>query len=268
MAKKSGQAAAMLSLAGSAVQMPETKGWTSRSKASRPRRRIANDSRLSSSAGPSARPRRGGMNRSAAIRSRAGQESRGEERTPASRPGASSRKPAGTGLRQPGTPGRGSDQTRARRTAAETGTSSLSRPSRRTSAMPSGRAARKLSAERSTSQPSRAAVSTTPPSRPPASSRVTRGRLDASAPLTSHSAAARPARPPPITTKCCGVSGDRAICVARCGRRNRLSLLATPSSTIPDRFLVWTPFFPIPSVLAMSGDARWRLSACPRRYES
>ena len=199
MAKNSGQAAAMLSRAGSAVQMPAASGCTSCSKASRPNRRTANCSSDSSVRLRSLT----GTNRSQSSRSRPRGDRSGVVRMLFRRPGAISRNPRGTACVRPWR------RISARRTRGSTPMSSPASPTRSTSATASGRAARKLSAERSMSQPSRRTVSITPPTRPEGSISVTRRVPSWPAPVSfggsfsNASAAARPAIPPPITTTCC-----------------------------------------------------------------
>ena len=185
----------MLNRAGSAVQMPATSGWTRRSKASRPSRRRANDSRDSSPDSPAASGL-GGTFRSARSRDFPAAERISVASIPAMAPGARRRKPLGTGRVRP------ARKTSARRAGSWTLISSSRSPSRSTSAIPSGRAARKLSALRSISQPSRRIVSTTPPARLWASTRITSGRqpLGQSPASRSDSAATSPASPPPTTT--------------------------------------------------------------------
>ena len=177
----------MPSLAGSAVQIPAARGCTSRSNASRPRRRTANDSSDSSSA---SRP---GTNRSARRRSLPTGESSGVARMPLTLPGASNRNPRGAGIARPRC------QTSALRTRGSMPMRSAVRSSRSTSSTASGRAVRKLSADRSMHQPSWRTVSSTPPTRPAGSTSV---MLGGTSRREAASAAARPARPPPITIMC------------------------------------------------------------------
>ena len=174
----------MLSRAGSAVQMPETSGCTSLSKASRPRRRTANDSRLSSAAVEV------GTKRSSITRSFPAGVRSDDFRMLERRPGTIRRKPAGTACSRP------RPSTRARRALACTGRISASSPSRCTVSRASGRVVRKLSADRSTSQPSWRTVSTTPPPLPAASTIVV-----CQPSLAISSAAASPDNPAPITTQ-------------------------------------------------------------------
>src|SRR5216684_3242526 len=166
--------------------MPATRGWATRSSASRPSRRRTKAPRLSSGS----RPR--GSTRSRAMRSLPGQEKRRERSKGPKRVGARSWKPSGSGCRRP----RKTTKTRRKRSSVRTSLSS--RPIRRQSSSAQGFSERNESAPHSTRKPSRRSVWMVPPSRSEASKRLSsRSSPPSRASSQARWAAARPAMPPP-----------------------------------------------------------------------
>src|ERR1041385_8234409 len=169
--------------------MPPISGCTTRSKASRPKRRFTNDARLSSSF---AAPR--GVKYSAPIRrfppaAKSGVVANGKKRV-----GAIRRNPSGSGTARP---------FRTTRTLCCAGFVEIrrsSRPSRSHSASAQGFAEMSESGPASTTKPSTCSVAMAPPTRSRASKRrISSAEFLSCAISVRRCAAARPAMPPPMT---------------------------------------------------------------------
>src|SRR5260370_1934525 len=173
--------------------MPGGGGGGTRWRASRPSRRGTNAPRLSSSAWPR------GRTRSSATLSFPGQEKRREARNGASRVGASSWKPSGSGWSRP------ARQTKTFRYRSSVRASRSSIPSRRQSASAHGFSERNESGPASTSKPPARSLAILPPSRAPASRSTSSSAMPRSrASSTARCAAASPVTPPPTTTSLMG----------------------------------------------------------------
>ena len=140
------------------------------------------------------------MNRSQATRKRPKQERILDRKKGMMRPGASSLNPGGTGRRAPVPQSFCELHISALLASGFMLIRSSVIPRRLTNSIPSGRTERKLSAERSMSHSPWLTVSITPPSRPVDSIMVIFGGASC---RRSHSAAERPASPPPTMTMCC-----------------------------------------------------------------
>ncbi len=169
--------------------MPATRGWTSRSRASRPSRRRTNPARLSSTSSS-----RRGMNRSISIRSLPRQDRIGVASSGPSRRGAIITNPSGTGISRP------LRTTNDRRWPGSVAIRRSDNPSRSQRSRPQGLFVMNESGPPSRVKPSNRSVQITPPGRSLASNTFrSTDRRKARARSWIRCAVARPERPPPIT---------------------------------------------------------------------